>query len=248
MVLDNYEYVLPDTNFVQSLLEQAPQVQVVITSQMPLNLFREWLLPLTGLSCPPEGDAHPEMYEAVRLFELTAQRNNPRFNLQSNLNGVAQICRLVDGLPLALVIAAGWTQILPIHKIIEHILEGQEFNLPYQQTMPAHHQSMEMMLEYTWSTLNEAEKHALTALAIFNSVFDLDEAEQICAVDVTALIVLIQRSLIQKFDDKYRMHQLVWRHARKKLLYSDQREWLGQQSSVLSNVVGGSTKTKLTAA
>ncbi len=229
LVLDNYEYVLPDTHFVEKLLEQAAQVQVVITSQMPLNLFREWLLPLTGLSCPPEDADHPEAYEAVRLFELTAQRNNPRFNLQSNLNGVAQICRLVDGLPLALVIAAGWTQILPIHKIIEHILEGQEFNLPYQQTMPAHHQSMEMMLEYTWSTLNEVERHALTALSIFNSTFNLDEAEQICAVDVAALIALIQRSLIQKYDDKYRMHQLVWRHARKKLLYSDQREWLGQQ-------------------
>ncbi|MBI5929745.1 MAG: AAA family ATPase [Chloroflexi bacterium] len=229
LVLDNYEYILPETNFVENLLEQAPQIQVVITSQMPLNLFREWLLPLTGLSCPPEDDIHPETYEAVRLFELTAQRNNPRFNLQNNLSGVARICRLVDGLPLALVIAAGWTQILPIHKIIDHILEGQEFSLPYQQNMPAHHQSMEMMLEYTWSTLNEAEKQTLTALSIFNSTFDLEEAEQICAVDITALISLIQRSLIQKYDDKYRMHQLVWRHARKKLLYSDQREALGKQ-------------------
>ncbi|MBC7813886.1 MAG: hypothetical protein H7175_22215 [Burkholderiales bacterium] len=228
LVLDNYEDVLPETDFLQRILGEAAQVQVIVASQAPLNLFREWLLPLKGLRVPPADETSPESYEAVRLFELTAQRTNPRFNLQSNLDGVSQICRLVDGLPLAIVIAAGWTQILPINKIIEHISEGQEFSLPFQQTLPAHHQSLEMMLEYTWNTLNEAEQQALTALSIFNAGFDIDDVQQICGVGVPILTTLIQRSLVQKFDDKYRMHQLVWRYARKRLLYSDQREALGQ--------------------
>lgn len=229
LVLDNYEDLLPETGFLQRILETAPQVQLIAASQAPLNLFREWLLPLKGLRVPAVDDEHPETYEAVRLFELTAQRTNPRFSLQANAAGVAQICRLVDGLPLAIVIAAGWTQILPINKIIEHIVEGQEFSLPFQQTLPPHHQSLEMMLEYTWNTLSAAEQQALTALSIFTAPFELDEVQQICAVEVGVLTALIQRSLVQKFDEKYRMHQLVWRYARKRLLYSDQREMLGQR-------------------
>lgn len=229
LVLDNYEVVLPETDLVQRILEDAQQVQLMIISQMPLNLFREWVLPLTGLRYPKAGDNHPETYEAVRLFELIARRSNPQFNLSANLEGVAQICRLVDGLPLAIVIAAGWTQILPIQKIIDHIQEGQEFILPIQQSLPPHQQSMEMMLEYTWSTLTDAEQKALTALAIFNTAFDFDEIQQICGVDIGALASLIQRSLIQKFDDKYRMHQVIWRHVRRKLLFSPLRETLCEQ-------------------
>ncbi len=229
LVLDNYDHLLPETSFVQRILELASPTQLVVTSQSPLNLFREWLLPLRGLRVPPFDEAHPETYESVRLFELTAQRIDPRFNLQENLVGVVEICYLVDGLPLALIIAAGWTQIIPIHKIKEYIIEGQEFSLPLQQDLPLHHQSLEMMLEYTWNTLSAAEQYALMALSIFKTSFDIDEVQQICDIELAVLTAMIQKSLIQKYADKYRMHQLIWRYARKKLLYSDRKEALGQR-------------------
>ncbi|MBW4436902.1 MAG: hypothetical protein KME04_07190 [Pleurocapsa minor GSE-CHR-MK-17-07R] len=226
LVLDNFEVILPETGFIQRILDESARVQVLVGSQSPLNMFREWLLPLKGLSVPSADDAAPASYEAVRLFELTAQRINPRFSLMDNLASVVRICQLVDGLPLAIVIAAGWTQVVPLQKIIDNIMEGQEFNLPLQQALPAHHQSLEMMLEYTWNTLSPAEQHALTALSIFNFTSDLDEILHICGVELATLAALIQRSLIQKYDDKYRMHQLVWRYTRRKLLYSDQKETL----------------------
>ncbi len=229
LVLDNYDHLLPEIDFVQKILEQSASTQFVITSQAPLNLFREWLLPLQGLQVPSLDDDHPETYESVRLFELTAQRINPRFNLHENVRGVVEICQLVDGLPLALIIAAGWTQIIPINKIKEYIIEGQEFNLPLQQDLPPHHQSLEMMLEYTWNTLEAPEQYALMAMSIFNMNFDFDEAEQICGVSLGTLMTMIHKSLIQKYDEKYRMHQLIWRYARKKLLYSDKKEALGRQ-------------------
>lgn len=229
LVLDNYEHLLPETGFVQKILEQTSRMQLVVTSQAPLNLFREWLLPLHGLRLPAPGDPNPEACEAVRLFELTAQRVNPRFDLMANLADVVEICQLVDGLPLALIIAAGWTQIVPITRIKEYIIEGQEFSLPLQQDLPPHHQSLEMMLEHTWNTLAEPEQYALTALSIFNAVFVIEEVEQICGVTLDVLAALIQKSLIQKYDDRYRIHQLIWRYARKKLLYSERKAALAQQ-------------------
>jgi DNA-binding SARP family transcriptional activator len=229
LVLDNYEHLLPEIGFVQQILEQTSQVQVIITSQLSLNLFREWLLPLHGLHVPSLDETQPETCEAVKLFEMAAQRVNPRFNLQENIRGVVEICQLVDGLPLALIIAAGWTQVAPIHKIIEYLGQGQEFALPVQHDLPPHHQSMEIMLDYTWDTLQEAEQYALTAMSIFNASFDMDEVEQICAVPVEVLTTIIRKSLVQKYGDKYRMHQMIWRYARKKLLYSDQKEVLGQR-------------------
>ena len=229
LVLDNYEHILPNTDFVQKILEEAPQLQVIITSQAPLNLFREWLLPLHGLRVPAHDEPNPEACASVRLFEVMAQRVNPRFNLQENLAGVAEICRLVDGLPLALVIAAGWMKIVPVPKIIEYIAEGQEFTFPLQQGLPPRHQSLEMMLEYTWNTLTEPEQYALIALSIFNTSFSLEEVQQVCEISVEVLASMIQKSLIQQYDDRYRMHQLVWRYARKKLLYNSQRDLLGQR-------------------
>jgi DNA-binding SARP family transcriptional activator/predicted ATPase len=226
LVLDNYDHLLPETTFIQKILDYPSPTQILVTSQVPLNLFREWLLPLQGLRVPSLDDAKPETYESVRLFELTAQRINPRFNLYDNLKGVVEICQLVDGLPLALIIAAGWTQIIPIHKIKEYISEGQEFNLPIQRDLPPHHQSLDMMLDYTWNTLSASEQYALLAMSIFNQLFDLDEAQQICGVSLETLTAIIHKSLVQKYDEKYRMHQLIWRYARKKLLYSDKKDML----------------------
>lgn len=227
LVLDNYEHLLPDVGLIERILEQTERVQILVTSQVPLNLFREWLLPLQGLRVPLANTPHAETFEAVRLFELTAQRINPRFSVaQNNLTDIVEICHLVDGLPLALIIAAGWTQFLPIKKIKEIIIEGQEFNLPVHQDLPPQHQSLDLMLDHTWRALSPTEQYALTAMSIFNTAFGIEEVQQVCALDLDVLMGMIQKALIQKFDEKYRMHPLIGRYARKKLLFSDQREAL----------------------
>ena len=229
LVLDNYEHLLPDTTFVERLLDEAPQVQLIIASQNPLNLYREWLLPLRGLRVPEAASEQPETYESVRLFDLIARKVNPRFNLADVLTGVTQICRLVDGLPLGIILAAGWTQFLPISRIVEKMTEGIEFDLVYQRSLPARHQSIEMMLEYTWNTLDSAQQLALMRLSVFEGAFDLDTASQLCDVALDILIALIQKSLVLKFDETYRMHQLVRRYAGRKLFYSPEKESLSKR-------------------
>lgn len=226
LVLDNYEHLLPDTAFVERLLDEAPNVQIIITSQHPLNLYREWMLPLIGLQVPDADAAQPEQYEAVRLFDLMARKVNPRFNLADSLPEVIEICGLVDGLPLGIILAAGWTQFLPISRIVENMREGATFDQSYQRSAPARHQSIEMMLEYTWNTLNASEQSALMNLSIFDGDFELDTALHVCGVPLDVLIGLIQKSLVLKFDNAYRTHQLIRRYAHRKLFYSPEREAL----------------------
>lgn len=219
LVLDNYEHLLPDTAFVERLLASAPHLQLVIGSQNPLNLYHEWLLPLRGLQVPEQADDNAVTSEAVQLFTLTAQRLNPRFNVQDVLPNVVRICQLVDGLPLAIILAAGWTQVLPVSKIAEHIADGMEFSISYQQTLPARHQSIEMMLEYTWNTLDLTQQQVLTTLSVFEGAFDLTAFTSLCDASMDVLFTLIQKSLILKFDETYRIHQLIGRYARRKLFY-----------------------------
>lgn len=229
LVLDNYEQLLPETSFIERILEQTSRVQLILTSQAPLNLFREWLLPLRGLTVPAADDPQPERCEAVRLFELTAQRIDPRFSLAENLAGVTRVCQLVDGLPLAIIIAAGWTQIVTVDRIVQYLEAGQEVSLPLQRSLPGHHQSLDRMLEYTWGTLSSQEQYALTALSVFETGFDLEEAGAICEVDLETLTLLIQRALVQRLQQTYRMHQLVWRYARKKQVRASQQPALAQR-------------------
>ena len=229
LVLDNYEQLLPDTAFIERLLDEAPHVQLMIASQNPLNLYREWLLPLRGLRVPDATSDQPESYESVKLFDLTARKVNPRFDVSDVLPDVTKICRLVDGLPLGIILAAGWTQFLPISRIVEKMTEGLEFDLLYQRSLPERHQSIELMLEYTWNTLDAPQQFALISLSVFEGSFDLDTASQLCGVELDVLIALMQKSLVLKFDETYRMHQLVRRYAGRKLFYSPEKEALSKR-------------------
>jgi hypothetical protein len=95
------------------------------------------------------------------------------------------------------------------------------------QDLPPHHQSLELMLDYTWSTLSKQEQYALTALSIFNTAFGIEDVQQVSGVDFATLTGMLQKSLVQQYGEQYRMHQLVRRYARRKLSYIDPPGWAG---------------------
>jgi len=230
LVLDNYEQLLPETGLIQRILDETRAVQVIVTSQTQLNLYQEWLLPLRGLRLPEPDAALPQESEAVRLFELTAQRLNPRFRLLDSLAEVIEICRMVDSLPLGIVIAAGWVQYVSPSEILAMMqrdllrLEAVHHDFPYR------HQSFQQLLNAMLVHLSSAEQQALMCLSIFDGSFDFKAALAVADILLDDLKRLSDKCLIQRMDGfRYTVHSLVRQAFKTKLERSpDLRQVVGR--------------------
>ena len=111
LLLDNLEQLLPDVDFVTELLQAAPHLKILATSRERLNLQSEWIYDLGGLRYPAVANgAGVEAFSAVELFVQRAQQQRREFSLGDALPCILEICRLVEGMPLALELAAGWTR------------------------------------------------------------------------------------------------------------------------------------------
>ena len=108
LVLDNFEHVLDGAGIVGDLLQAAPGTRMLITSRVALHLREEWLYPVDGLPVPADG-SDPASYDAVRLFVDRARRVRSGFSLPDEQEGVVRVCQLVEGMPLAIELAAAWT-------------------------------------------------------------------------------------------------------------------------------------------
>src|SRR5690606_23875804 len=107
--LDNFEHLLEGSDMLAALLQSAPEVRLLVTSRERLNLQEEWVLALDGLRVPENGRAEPlESYPAVQLFVQRARQVQPDFSPEDHADAVRLICQQVDGMPLALELAASW--------------------------------------------------------------------------------------------------------------------------------------------
>ena len=221
LILDNYEQLLPQTQLLQRLLDEAPQVQLIVTSQTQLNLYNEWLLPLQGLQVLSIDDEQAGSSEAIRLFDMTAKRVAPRFKLHDCLADVVQICQLVDGLPLGIIIAAGWVQYVPPEKILTMMREDLLAVESVHQDIPARHQGFDRLLKTIWEHLSVRERKALTCLSIFKGTFDHKAALAVADIDMPEFVRLVNKSLIQRNENfRYVLHRLLQQAFEKHLLAS----------------------------
>ncbi|MBZ0287776.1 MAG: SARP family transcriptional regulator, partial [Anaerolineae bacterium] len=114
LVMDNFEHLLDGVGLIADILSAAPGVAILATSRERLGLQEEWLYEIQGLDYPHNGDtADLEAYDAVDLFMRSARRAKPNFKLRdADKPAIARICQLVDGMPLAVELAAAWLQML----------------------------------------------------------------------------------------------------------------------------------------
>lgn len=203
LVLDNYEHLLPDTALIARILDEAPDVQLLVTSQVALNLRQEWLLPLSGLK--PDADG-----EAMHLFRATAERVLPHFDMSPYWEDVRQICALLDGLPLGIVIAAGQVRYQSPSDILAALRNNPLSLTTVYHNMPDRHRGFASLIEATLKYLSAEEKRALRALSIFRGSFQHEAALAIAEIDMNAFIRLVDKSLIQRVENfRYRIHSLL---------------------------------------
>ncbi|RSN19579.1 AfsR family transcriptional regulator [Streptomyces sp. WAC 05977] len=206
LVLDNCEQVVePVAMLVEKLLATAPRLRVLATSQEPLGLPGEnvWAVPPLELPDLPDFAAVRES-SAVRLFAARAAAAAPGFALDAeNAAVVARICRTLDGIPLALELAATRVRTLGVHELLARLDDRFALLSSGRRGGPRRQQTLRAMIDWSWSLLSEPEQIVLRRLAVHAEGCGLDAAESVCAGggiaagDVLDLVSrLVDRSLV----------------------------------------------------
>ena len=218
VVLDNFEELVPHAAIVTRVLAAAPAVRIILTSRVRLAVPGEWLLPLAGLPCPePEDEDRAEAFDAVRLFVQAAQRVEPALVAASEAAAIVEICRQVEGLPLALQLAATWTRVLSCAAIARELAQSTEL---LRSAGPAHagrHASIEAVFDQSWRLLSAREQQALARLSLFRGGFTADAARAVAGVALPVLAALADKSLLQKEGERLHLHPLVQQLAASRL-------------------------------
>lgn len=193
LVLDNFEQVIEAANLVADLLSAATRLKIMATSREVLRLYGEREFPVPPLGLPPrshagEGrtDALPPVeklsqYEAVRLFIERAMAVRPDFMINNdNAPAVAEICYRLDGLPLAIELAAARISILTPQAILARLQNRLKLLTSGARDLPARQQTLRGAIDWSYDLLNPEERKLFRRLAIFAGSFTLGAAETVC--------------------------------------------------------------------
>ncbi|HSW04086.1 ATP-binding protein [Aquabacterium sp.] len=214
LVLDNFEQLADQATTLALLLQQCPRVKAIVTSRVRLQLADEWLLPIEGLPCPdPEDGDRVEAFDAVRLFVNAARRVEPAFSPGPDAASIVDICRQVDGLPLALELAAAWVRVLSCADIARELHQGTELLRAADARLPQRHASLETVFEHSWRRLGPIEREALARLSVFHGGFSVETARAVAGASLPVLGALADKSLLAKdrqpTTQRMRLHPLV---------------------------------------
>jgi predicted ATPase/DNA-binding SARP family transcriptional activator/Tfp pilus assembly protein PilF len=215
VVLDGFEHVAEGVLVLETLLEAAPALKLLVTSRSALGLPSEWLVDVDGLASPPEHTEEAlERFDAVRLFINRAERLSAGFAAtDATLEAIARLCRRVDGMPLAIELAAAWTRSLAVPDLVERLERGFEPTATDGDEVPDRHRSVHTVLDYTWNNLGDAERSVLAKLSVFVGSFTLEAAERVADAPLGRLLGLINHALVRrKAAGRFDLHELVRRY------------------------------------
>jgi predicted ATPase/DNA-binding SARP family transcriptional activator len=231
LVLDSFEYVLDSRPALERLLEQAPGLVVLVTSRVHLNLTAEWIFELGGLEIPPVTvEEEIEEYSAVALFLQTARRVRPDFNLASqDHHWVREICCLVQGMPLAIILAAHWVRLLSCQEIAHEIHTSLDFLAASTKGASERHTSVRAVFDQSWRMLEEEDQRVFRRLSVFRGGFDRHAAQEVAGARLEILAKLVDQSfLVNVFEGRYDCHDLLRQYALEKLVDAGELEQVVQ--------------------
>ena len=185
LVLDNFEHVLSAAEVLTEVLTECPDVKMLVTSREPLHIQGESEFPVPPLMLPPTNPT-PEKaalarYGSVQLFVDRAQAVKPDFELtDANARDVALICNRLDGLPLAIELAAGRTKLLPPATLLARLNMRLPLLTGGAQDVPARLQTLEGAISWSYDLLDSAQRALFCHLAVFEGGCTIEAAEEIC--------------------------------------------------------------------
>lgn len=222
LVLDNFEQLLVQVESVQwvkTLLERAPSLQLLITSRERLRISNERTFELAGLALVETG-GQEETAGALQLFLARAQQISSEFVLTAeNQSAVARVCKLVGGMPLAIELAAAWVNTLTVTEIADELQRSIDFLVLAQRDMAPRHRSVKAVFDHSWALLSSEERTVLAQLALFRGGFRREEAVAVTGVNLYVLASLMDKSLVTRTaTGRYELHELVRQYAYEQLV------------------------------
>ena len=214
LVLDNFEQIVDAAPQIAELLAAADGLKILVTSRFLLQITAEREFVVPPLS-PPSGDLlssfeNIKRNEAVQLFTERAQSADPNFKLTpENGRNVAEICGRLEGLPLAIELAAARTRILSPSAILSKLENRLQFLTGGPRDLPERQRTMQGAIDWSYDLLDESEKTVFRRMSVFAGSFSLEAAEAVCSLDdkcdvavLDAITSLIDKSLLIRIDGK----------------------------------------------
>lgn len=251
LVLDNFEHLLPHDfpkgndgakpkpekaeanrllEFLNDMLQAAPYLKALVTSRERLKLQAEWVIPVEGLSYPRDPDKTPPSdlphFASIQLFLSAARRVAANFNpTEVDYCHIAKICRLNDGVPLGVQLAAGWTESLSCETIAAEIQSDLDFLATSLRDVPDRHQSLSTVFDRSYRLLSKEEQSVLCRLSVFRGAFQRTAARDVAGAGNHHLIALVNKSFLRaEPGGRYDLHPLLKMFLRKKLASHPQEQ------------------------
>ncbi len=218
LVLDNFEHLLDARDLLIEVIEQAPQVEMLTTSRERLQVQSEWVLDLEGLEVG-NGNGHARESAAVRLFVDRARQVDSGYTLSDEESPhVERVCRLVNGMPLGIELAAAWASTLPCSEIADEIERNLGFLETTMKDIPQRHRSLRAAFDQSWRLLLDDERRVFSRLAVFRGSFARDAAAAVAGAGLTELHGLVSKSLVRRAElGRFELHELLRQYAAERL-------------------------------
>ena len=232
LVLDNFEHLLmgDGPGLLSEFLIEAPQIKLLITSREALHLREEWLYTVNGLPFPvAESPTPPTEFAAVELFVERARQVRHDFAAAEDSAALNRICQLVEGMPLALELAATWTRSLTCTEIAAEIQGGLDFLSTGLRNMPARHRSMQAIFDHTWQQLSATEQAVFARVSVFRGGFSRKAATEVAGASLPLLSSLQDKALLRwepatmtagGVSGRYQVHELLRQYGAEQLAQS----------------------------
>jgi predicted ATPase/DNA-binding SARP family transcriptional activator len=219
IVLDGFEHLIESAELLVEILQQAPGAKFLVTSQVRLEYGAACIREIGGLPYPRNEHEDPREYPSVQLFITRGMRSRPGFLPDARcLEHIVTICRLADGLPLAIELAAAGLRHYTCEEIAAQIKHNLDSLTTPMQDVPDRHRSIRAALDAAWRNLNAHEKEVFAAMSVFEGSFNLDAALKVAGANLELVTALVAKSLLQQ-DARLRfwLQPLVHQYARQRL-------------------------------
>ena len=216
LVLDNFEHLVEGSGLLGEVIERAPHVELLTTSRERLNVQSEWVFDVEGLGLAENGNGSAS---AVRLFVERAKQVVPGFALDdAEYSQALRICRLVDGMPLGIELAASWVSVLSCAEIADEIEGNIDFLATSMRDVPERHRSLRAAIDQSWRLLTDEQRSAFSRLSVFRGSFDRGAAVAVTGADLRLLSELVAKSLLRRPDfGRFELHELLRQYAAEQL-------------------------------